>query len=996
MYAESLRRISVEPQTNLNPCFVLQLRTFGVASISDESGTVAAGAATQRRTLALLALLAASGEVGCTRDRIVGLLWPESGSDRARHSLTQALYAARRALGCDDLFVAGSEIRLNPARIQSDVAAFERATAQRCHERAIELYGGPFLDGFYLGGSAEFEQWQSAQRERYAARAGDALEALATRAAADGDPRRAATMWRRLAELRPLDSRVAIELMRALAAAGDRATAIQHGRAHAARLEEQLGIEPDPAVAAYASALRGATAVPALVGAVSSPSVAASPAPGLVDVVASAADASPRGAEQGRVAVAPSSPPLATMLEPASAPAFTGTGPAPSRAPALGGAHRRGWLAALLVAALAVPLAIGIVVARMLAARAVHAGASAAPHVVVAPFRVAGASPSLAYLRDGMVELLSTRLADDSASRSVDAGGVLGAWRAAGLAAAAEVPHDTVVRIAEQLGAGRVIVGSVVGDAQRLIVHATAYSVPAGAPAGDATAQGPADSLPAIVDRLAAGLLVAQAGEESWLATHTTSSLPALRAFLVGQDAFRRTDYDAAVRAFDEALRLDSTFALAGLRLAMVADRLGDDARVRVGVSRAWAARGAMSARDRAVLLAIAGPAYPAPSTAAAQLAAWEGPVLQQPNGAEAWLAYGMRLFRDAATAGEPAPTALAATALRRSLSIDPHYGPAARILLQTSFHDPNAVRLTAEQRATATTDSLSPFAPFLRWRDAIATGDVDAARRARDAFATTGRANLRDVVMSSEYDGVAPDDGARALAALEARATTVDERVDATLARHALLMNAGRIAEARVVAARLDAILPGSHVAARLRVLDAIYGGGDERDGADAARRLAGLDADPASAMPLMPAARLADRCVLAQWRLAHGDTTDVAATTIALRGAPAPLTLPAVAPAPAACAELLEPWRAAVQHRDTRAALVHLDSLVLTPLVAGDLIAYAPLAVARLHERVGDAAGALAALGRRSYMSGWPRYLAAVRREETRLGGSVVRQAR
>ena len=83
--------------------------------------------------------------------------------------------------------------------------------------------------------------------------------------------------------------------------------------------------------------------------------------------------------------------------------------------------------------------------------------------VVVAPFRVAGASPSLSYLRDGMVELLSVRLADDSLARSVDAGAVIGAWRAAGLAPAMDVPRDTVVRLAARLGAERVVVGGVIG-----------------------------------------------------------------------------------------------------------------------------------------------------------------------------------------------------------------------------------------------------------------------------------------------------------------------------------------------------------------------------------------------------------------------------------------------------------------------------------------------------------------------------------------------------
>ena len=48
--------------------------------------------------LTLLSLLAVAGDGGLSRDKIIGLLWSETDAERARHSLTQTLYAARRAL----------------------------------------------------------------------------------------------------------------------------------------------------------------------------------------------------------------------------------------------------------------------------------------------------------------------------------------------------------------------------------------------------------------------------------------------------------------------------------------------------------------------------------------------------------------------------------------------------------------------------------------------------------------------------------------------------------------------------------------------------------------------------------------------------------------------------------------------------------------------------------------------------------------------------------
>ena len=55
---------------------------------------------------------------------------------------------------------------------------------------------------------------------------------------------------------------------------------------------------------------------------------------------------------------------------------------------------------------------------------------------------------------------------------------MLGAWRAAGLTPAVDVSRDTVVRLAERLGAERVVVGSVVGTPARIILRAAVLVVP--------------------------------------------------------------------------------------------------------------------------------------------------------------------------------------------------------------------------------------------------------------------------------------------------------------------------------------------------------------------------------------------------------------------------------------------------------------------------------------------------------------------------------------
>jgi DNA-binding SARP family transcriptional activator len=186
---------------------VITLHTLGETHLSDDSGRPLGGAATQRRTLALLSVLAIAGDAGLSRDKLVGLLWPRAEEERARHSLTQGLYAARRALQCDDLFVTStSAIRLDFDRIACDARTFESLLAQGELEAAAGVYGGPFLDGFFLSGSPEFDQWSAAQRDRLQGLLVQALEQLATRAEEADDFARAADWRRRLVACAPLAS----------------------------------------------------------------------------------------------------------------------------------------------------------------------------------------------------------------------------------------------------------------------------------------------------------------------------------------------------------------------------------------------------------------------------------------------------------------------------------------------------------------------------------------------------------------------------------------------------------------------------------------------------------------------------------------------------------------------------------------------------------------------------------------------------------------------
>ena len=87
--------------------------------------------------------------------------------------------------------------------------------------------------------------------------------------------------------------------------------------------------------------------------------------------------------------------------------------------------------------------------------------------------------------------------------------------------------------------------------------------------------------------QLVAGRNQGPSGELNRLAALTTTSLPALKAYLRGEREMRQMRYDAAAEAFQSAVAMDSTFALAAYRISIAADWLGDIDLAREAVQRA-------------------------------------------------------------------------------------------------------------------------------------------------------------------------------------------------------------------------------------------------------------------------------------------------------------------------------------------------------------------------------------------------------------------------
>jgi DNA-binding SARP family transcriptional activator/Tfp pilus assembly protein PilF len=231
---------------------VFRLRTFGGLWLERDRQRIA-GASPRR--LGLLAAVVAAGEHGISRDRLLLLLWPDATESKARHALAQTLYSFRRELGSELIRSETAELLVDPQQLESDLTEFLDAKARGDVERAVELYSGPFLDGFYIPGADEFERWAEIERTRLRELAIQAMEAAARQASEAGRLETSSAHWRRLSVLAPLNSRVALGYMTSLANAGDVAGAIQHGRAHELSRRQELGAPPDPSVGALLAQL---------------------------------------------------------------------------------------------------------------------------------------------------------------------------------------------------------------------------------------------------------------------------------------------------------------------------------------------------------------------------------------------------------------------------------------------------------------------------------------------------------------------------------------------------------------------------------------------------------------------------------------------------------------------------------------------------------------------------------------------------------------------
>lgn len=357
-----------------------------------------------------------------------------------------------------------------------------------------------------------------------------------------------------------------------------------------------------------------------------------------------------------------------------------------------------------------------------------HPALSTSAVIAVLPFSVRG-DARYAYLGEGMVDLLATKLDGAGVVRTVDPRALLRFVQRDGPNAPTQMDPQAV---AQHFGAGRYLMGSIVEAGGRLQAAITLYTTDGQTVAGVHATAASENEIFELVDELARQLLAVQgvsAGTRlTRLAALTTDSLDALRAYLIGERELRAGRYFDAMENFQAAVDADDSFALAHYRLAAAAAGCALPDLARSQSDRGLEHRLRLSFHDQLVFSAQRAWLHGSVAEAESLYNTITG---TYPDDVEAWFHLGDLLFhsnplrgRSAAEAREP---------FERVLKLEPDHVGAMVHLVRTS---------AIEERRGGMLDLIE------RILRVSPGGDQALAMRALRAFATRERPAIEQVTL--------------------------------------------------------------------------------------------------------------------------------------------------------------------------------------------------------------------------------------------------------
>lgn len=237
---------------------IIEFRTLGAVDLTAADGGDLTPLIRQPKRVALLAYLMIAGRGAFVRrDKLLALFWPEVEVERARSSLRTNLHRLRVMLGADAIVTRGQDdVRASDALIRCDANVLRDAGDAGDHEAVLARYRGELLDGLFVPGAAEFEQWLDRERAELRQLAIRSGWEIVLRHEQRGDHAGAADVARRVMALDRTDEVGMRRLLGLLIAAGDRSGAATAYEEFRRGVAAELDIEPAPETRAIADALR--------------------------------------------------------------------------------------------------------------------------------------------------------------------------------------------------------------------------------------------------------------------------------------------------------------------------------------------------------------------------------------------------------------------------------------------------------------------------------------------------------------------------------------------------------------------------------------------------------------------------------------------------------------------------------------------------------------------------------------------------------------------
>jgi serine/threonine-protein kinase len=304
--------------------------------------------------------------------------------------------------------------------------------------------------------------------------------------------------------------------------------------------------------------------------------------------------------------------------------------------------------------------------------------------VAIAPFDVFGGGADLQLWREGLVDVLSRSLDGAGPLRTVSPTLIVRRW------GGRRADTQTAQTLGRETGARTVVSGILIGAGDSVRLQAFVLDVPGANLLAAFELREKADRIDRLADSLTVGVL-RELGRTRAIglvrsASLGSHSLPALKAFLQGEQFLRRSEWDSALVYHQRAIALDSGFTLAWSHAGMAAGwtHSAVDSISRTYKLRAGALNHGLAPRESLIVVSesLASVVYAGPQQVAGAwwtygkrlIATLDDAVRRYPNDPELWYMLGDARFHAGALAGVSPRASL--EAFDRAIALDSAFTP--------------------------------------------------------------------------------------------------------------------------------------------------------------------------------------------------------------------------------------------------------------------------------------------------------------------------------